>query len=171
MGLNFIKIVLICKRPLLSTAYVLHLMHIGTAYQRAAQRFSTERNFFQMNHVFNITKFFLPEGENLKNHRWTLAVLAGESPVAHTDRSHRSGCAEAQEPPRPAWSRRAGTRVCAGDAEQVCDCQPTQRGCTTLATAKIKASADEVQLHVRFALMPLDTVEGVPGEPFFDSPV
>lgn len=87
--------------------------------------------------------------------------------MASTDRSHRSGCAEAQEPPRPAWSWRAGTRVCAGDAEQVCDCQPTQRGCTTLVTAKIKASMEEVQLHVCFALMPLDTVEGVPGEPIF----
>lgn len=41
-------------------------MHIGTAYQRAAQRFSTEWSFFQMNHVFNIIKFFLPEGESLK---------------------------------------------------------------------------------------------------------
>lgn len=86
--------------------------------------------------------------------------------MANTDRSHRSGSAEAQEPPHPARSRRAGTRVCAGDAEQVCDCRPAQRGCTTLVTAKMKASADEVQLRMRFALMPLDTVEGVPGEPF-----
>lgn len=75
MGLKFIKKekwISFVNPALLTTAYVLYL---ASAYRNSLPKSSVEiwyrmeltpKNFFQMNHVFNVTKFFLREGENLK---------------------------------------------------------------------------------------------------------